>query len=67
VADRLCCFAEDLIAHALQAQMPKGISITEIPLGERKPEIVERFRPALVGGGTHLWAISYHDSKFEAH
>jgi len=27
-ADRLYCFVEDMIAHALQAQMPAGISIT---------------------------------------
>lgn len=65
VADRLCCFTEDLIAHALQAQMPTGMSITEIPHAERKPEIVERFQPALVGGGALLWTIAYHDSKFE--
>jgi hypothetical protein len=67
VADRICCFAEDLIAHALQAQMPQSISVTEIPLADRKPEIVERFRPALLGGGTPIWKISYHESKFEAH
>lgn len=67
MADRLCCFVEDLIAHALQAQMPKEVSITEIPVAERNPEVVERFRPALVGGGALLWRLEYQDSKFEAH
>jgi hypothetical protein len=67
VVDRLCCFAEDLIAHALQAHMPNGVSISEIPIAERNPEIVERFRPALVRGGASIWEISYHDSKFEEH
>jgi len=47
--------------------MPKEVSITEIPVAERRPEIVERFQPALVGGGALLWKIQYHHSKFEAH
>jgi hypothetical protein len=45
--------------------MPDGISISEVPLNERKPEIVERFRPVLVGGGMSIWTIAYHDCKFE--
>ena len=65
MADRVCCFVEEMCAHALQARMPDGISITEIPLAERKPEIVERFQPALAGGGMPIWIVSYHDSKFE--
>ena len=67
MADRLYCFVEDMMAHALQAQMPAGISITEIPLAERNPEIVERFQPALANGVMPIWVILYHDSKFEAH
>jgi hypothetical protein len=67
IADRVCCFVEDLLAHALQSHFPAGISIGEIPVTERKPEIVERFKPALVGGGTPLWTIAYHDNKFEEH
>jgi hypothetical protein len=67
IADRVCCFCEDLLAHALQSNMTAGVSITEIRLAERKPEIVERFQPALVGGGALLWTIAYHDSKFESH
>jgi len=47
--------------------MPEGISISEIPVAERPPEIVERFQPALVGGGMPIWKILYHDSKFEDH
>jgi len=67
VSDRLNCFVEDVIVHALQTQMPQGVSISEIPLAERPVEIVERFRPALVGGGMPIWKIFYHDSKFENH
>jgi hypothetical protein len=67
ITDRVCCFVEDLLAHVLQSHLPAGISIGEIPVTERKPEIVERFRPALIGGGTPLWTITYHDSKFEEH
>jgi hypothetical protein len=67
IADRVCCFVEDLLAHALQSRLPAGVSVTEIPLAERKPEIVERFQLALMGAGMPIWTISYHDSKFEAH
>ncbi len=65
IVDRTCCFIEELCAYALQRRMPEGISFAEIPPNERKPEIVERFRPALAGGGMPIWALTYHDSKFE--
>ena len=65
IVDRICCFVEELCAHALQARMLHDVSITEIPLSERMPENVARFRVALVGGGTPLWTITYHDTKFE--
>jgi hypothetical protein len=67
ISDRLNCFVEDVIVHALQTQMPEGISISEIPVVERPREIVERFRSALVGGGMPIWKILYRDSKFEDH
>lgn len=63
--DRLCCFVEEMTVYALQAQMPEGISITEIPLSLRDPRCAERFQPALVLGGTPLWSITYHESVFE--
>ena len=64
MVDRVCCFVEELCTYALQAHMPEGISITEQPLAERKPEIVERFKLALIDGGMPIWSILYHDSKF---
>jgi hypothetical protein len=67
ISDRLNCFVEDVIVHASQTEMPEGISISEIPVAERPPEIVERFQSALVGGGMPIWKILYHDSKFEDH
>jgi hypothetical protein len=67
ISDRLNCFVEDVIMHALQTQMPEGISISEIPVAERPPEIVERFQSALVGGGMLIWKILFRDSKFEDH
>jgi len=65
VVDRACCFVEELCTYALQARMLHDVSLTEIPLSERKPENVARFRVALIGGGTPLWTIAYHDAKFE--
>ncbi len=63
--DRLCCFVEEVVAHCLQAKMPAGISITELPVGQRVPEMPERFRLALTKGGTAIWRISYSAGKFE--
>jgi hypothetical protein len=65
MVDRVCCFVEELSAYALQTKMPLGVSISEIPFAERKEDIKERFRLALVGGGMPLWVLSYHETKFE--
>ena len=65
IMDRVGCFVEELCTHALQARMLHDVSLSEIPLSERKSENVARFRMALIGGGTPLWTIAYHDAKFE--
>jgi hypothetical protein len=65
IVDRVCCFVEELCSHALQARMLHDVSLTEIPLNQRDSGNAARFRVALIGGGTHLWTISYHDTKFE--
>jgi hypothetical protein len=63
--DRICCFVEEVTAHRLQALMPKGISITEIPLDEREPAIVERFQLTVTTGGKPIWHLNYHESEFD--
>jgi hypothetical protein len=63
--DRILCFVEEVTAHCLQVQMPDGISITEIPLDERSPEIVERFQLTITTGGKPIWHLSYHESEFD--
>jgi len=63
--DRLCCFVEEISVYALQAQMPSGISVTEIPISERKTDSPERFQVTFVNGGMQIWNITYHVSKFE--
>jgi hypothetical protein len=63
--DRLLCFAEEVTVHCLQRQMPAGITVTEIPLGERVAEAPERFTLTLARGGRPAWAIAYHSSSFE--
>jgi hypothetical protein len=65
IVDRIYCFVEELCAHAFQSRMQHDVSLTEVPLKQRKPEDASRFRLALIGGGTPLWTIAYHDSKFE--
>jgi hypothetical protein len=65
MTDRVCCFVEDVLVYALQAWMPPGLSVAEIPMPERKPDCPERFEPTFVSGGTKIWRMAYHDSKFE--
>lgn len=65
MTDRVCCFVEDVLIHSLQARMPSGLSVAEIPIPERKPVCPERFEPAFVSGGAKIWRIAYHDSEFE--
>lgn len=63
--DRLSCFVEEFTAHCLQCRMPKGITITELPLAERPPESPERFRLTLRQGGRSEWKILYHAATFD--
>lgn len=65
IIDRLNCFVEEVTVHCLQLRMPKGISITEIPVSQRKPDRVERFQVALTNGGMSIWTLKYHQSSFE--
>jgi hypothetical protein len=65
IVDRIYCFVEELCAHAFQSRMQYGVSLTEIPLSQRKPEVASRFRMALIGGGKPIWTIAYHNTKFE--
>jgi len=49
VLDRLSCFVEEVTVHALQGQMPAGISVTKIPVALGHyfcffPEFVESTR-----------------------
>jgi hypothetical protein len=65
IAERIYCFVEECCAHAFQSVMQYDVSLTEIPLSQRNPEIASRFRLALIGGGTPVWTIAYHDTKFD--
>ena len=63
--DRVCCFVEDVTAHCIQQKMAAPITITEIPLAERRSEAPERFQLTLAVGGQPRWNIFYHSSSFE--
>jgi hypothetical protein len=63
--DKLCCFVEEFTAHCLRCLMPAGITISEIPTEQRRPEAPERFRITLAHGGLPSWRITSHSSKFE--
>ena len=63
--DRLCCFVEEFMAHALQRRMPPQITITELPLSTRPAEAPERFRVTFTAGGLPEWRLAYHATSFE--
>ncbi|MEX0807021.1 MAG: hypothetical protein WD688_27410, partial [Candidatus Binatia bacterium] len=65
MSDRVFCFTEDVLAHALQGRMPPELSIAEIPIPDRKADCPERFEPTFVSGGATIWRIAYHDSTFD--
>jgi hypothetical protein len=65
MSDRLCCFVEEVSAYGLQAQMPSGTSITEIPISHRKADSPERFQFTFIHGGMPIWKIAYHVTKFD--
>ena len=63
--DRVCCFVEDVTAHCIQRKMAAPITLTEIPVADRRSEAPERFQLTLAVGGQPRWNISYHPSAFE--
>jgi len=63
--DRLSCFVEEITAYCLQARMPAGITVTEVPLPQRASDMPERFQVTLTNGGMPIWNIKYHQSSFE--
>jgi hypothetical protein len=65
IYDRLACFVEELTAYCLQKKLPAGITIEEIPLDRRPPEVPERFRITMAGQGVKQWNLAYAAHKFE--
>jgi hypothetical protein len=65
MTDRILCFAEDVLAHGIQKRLPPGITLTEISLAQRSPEMPLRFQPTVAGGGLPAWEIRYHSSKLD--
>jgi hypothetical protein len=63
--DRMCCFVEEVTAHCIQQKLAAPITITEIPLAERRSEAPERFQLTLAVGGQPRWNISYQSPSFE--
>jgi hypothetical protein len=65
ILDRVCCFVEEVTAHCIQRKMAAPITITEIPLAERRSEAPERFQLTLTVGGQPRWNLSYQSLSFE--
>jgi len=52
-------------AHCLQKKMPCGVSFMEVPVAQRGADAPERFCATLIEDGKPVWALAYHQSKFE--
>jgi catechol 2,3-dioxygenase-like lactoylglutathione lyase family enzyme len=65
VTDRIRYFVEDVIAHCIQQRLAHGITLAEIPVTQRVPEMPLRFRNTVTGGGLPAWQIRYHASRFD--
>ena len=65
ITDRLACFIEEFSGHCLQRKLPQELALTEIPSGERVPELPERFHITPKIGGLPEWALKYHAERFE--
>jgi hypothetical protein len=65
MTDRILCFVEDVLAHAIQKRLPQGITLTEISLAQRSPEMPLRFQATIDSGGLPTWGIRYHASKLD--
>jgi len=63
--DRVSCFVEEVTVHCLQARIPAGITITELPIHQRETDRPERFEVTLQSGGKPVWTIAPHQSTFE--
>jgi len=65
MTDRVLCFVEDVIAHGIQKRLALGITLTEIPVAQRAPEMPLRFQNTITGSGLPTWQIRYHVSQFD--
>jgi hypothetical protein len=65
MTDRVLCFVEDVVAHGIQQRLNHGITLAEIPVARRVPEMPLRFRNTITGGGFPVWKIGYHSSRFD--
>lgn len=63
--DRLSCFVEEVTVYCMQKKLPNGISLMEIALKQRKPELPLRFRIITVMNNTIPWSINYNSNIFE--
>jgi len=57
-------FVEEVIVWCVQRSLPDLMIVTEIPISQRDPHKVERFKVTLTGHG-NPWVISYSDDDFD--
>ncbi len=65
ITDRLSCLIEEFSVHCLQQKLSQEITVTEIPVGTRVPELPERFHITPKLGGLPMWRLKYHSARFE--
>jgi hypothetical protein len=63
--DRLSCFIEEFSVHCLQQKLSPQITVTEIPVEKRVPDLPERFHVTPKIGGLPVWLLKYHSARFK--
>jgi hypothetical protein len=65
VLDHLNLYVEELAMWCIQKSVEAPMTITEIPLAQRNPDKVERFKVTIIGSGDPPWTIAYSNAKFD--
>lgn len=61
---RLNLFVEELAMWCIQKSIQPPMRITEIPVAQRNPDKVERFKVTMISGEPP-WTIAFSNAKFD--
>jgi hypothetical protein len=64
-ASRTNRFVEEVLMWCYQKNVPEPLAIVEIPVADRDPHKVERFKVGLEGQGAAPWVIGHSEASFD--